>query len=257
MRHRLTNTCALLSLGAFLTAVALPGSAFAQDGRETQGGEIEEVVTTGSYLYTGLDSPSPVQVITGDELVSTAPADLATYFFDNITQNVSSQPIAQTANSGMARDRAIRTANVDLRGIGAENTLVLLNGRRTIENAAPAFTGFRRVDINSLVPRIAIGRTEILLDGGSALYGSDAVAGVINTTTRNDFEGFDFSVDSRFFEEDTSAKDVTLAALWGAGNETSHVIVAVEWHETDRLLLDVASCSRRGPRPDAIRSPRT
>ncbi len=224
-----------------MTAAALPGSVFAQDASEADGAELEEVVVTGSYLFTGLDSPSPVQVITGDELVSTAPSDLATYFFDNITQNVSSQPIAQTANAGMARDRAIRTANVDLRGLGAENTLVMLNGRRTIENAAPAFSGFRRVDINSMVPRIAIGRTEILLDGGSALYGSDAVAGVINTVTRNDFNGFDFSVDSRFFEEDTSAKDVTLAALWGAGNETSHVIAAVEWHETDRLLLDIAS----------------
>ena len=225
-------------LGALSAAVGLQSTAF---GQAEQGAELEEIVVTGSYLFTGLDSPSPVQVITGDELVSTAPTDLATYFFDNVTQSVSTQPIGQTANAGMARDRAIRTANVDLRGIGAENTLVLLNGRRTIENAAPAFSGFRVVDINSLVPRIAIARTELLLDGGSALYGSDAVAGVINTVTRNDFDGFDFSVDSRFFEEELSAKDVTLAAIWGAGNARSHVIAAIEWHETDRLELDIAS----------------
>jgi outer membrane receptor protein involved in Fe transport len=226
-----------LLLSAVATAAAITTSVSAQDA----GAELEEIVVTGSYLFTGIDSPSPVQVISGDELVTTAPADLATYFFDNVPQNVSPQPIAETSNAGMQRDRAIRTASIDLRGIGPENTLVLLNGRRTIPNSAPDFSGFRRTDINSLVPRIAIARTELLLDGGSALYGSDAVAGVINTVTRDDFEGFDFSLDSRFFQEDTSAKDYTIAAIWGAGNATSHVIAAVEWHETDRLLIDVAS----------------
>ncbi len=222
-----------------LAAAAAVTTVSAQDA--DQGAELEEIVVTGSYLFTGLDSPSPVIVISGDDLVNTAPADLATYFFDNVPQNLSAQPVAQTENTGMSRDRAIRTTSVDLRGIGPENTLVLLNGRRTIPNSAPAFSGFRRTDINSLVPRIAIARTELLLDGGSALYGSDAVAGVINTVTRDDFQGFDFSLDSRFFEEDTSAKDYTIAALWGAGNDTSHVIAAVEWHETDRLLIDISS----------------
>ena len=106
--------------------------------------------------------------------------------------------------AGMARERATRTANVNLRGIGGENTLVLLNGRRTITNPAPEFSGFRLTNINNVVPRIAIARTELLLDGGSALYGSDAVAGVINTVTRNDFDGFDFAVDTRFFEDQAS-----------------------------------------------------
>jgi len=227
-----------LLLSALVSAAAVT-SVSAQEA--DQGAELEEIVVTGSYLFTGLDSPSPVQVLSGDDMVTAAPADLATYFFDNVTQSVSPQPVAETQNAGMQRDRAIRNASVDLRGIGPENTLVLLNGRRIIPFSAPDFSGFRRADINSLVPRIAIARTELLLDGGSALYGSDAVAGVINTVTRDDFQGFDFSLDSRFFEEDTSTKDYTLAALWGAGNETSHVIAAVEWHETDRLLLDVAS----------------
>ena len=227
-----------LLLSALASAAAVT-SVSAQEA--DQGAELEEIVVTGSYLFTGLDSPSPVVVISGDDLVNTAPADLATYFFDNVPQNLSNQPVAQTENTGMSRDRAIRTTSVDLRGIGPENTLVLLNGRRTIPNSAPAFSGFRRTDINSLVPRIAIARTELLLDGGSALYGSDAVAGVINTVTRDDFQGFDFSLDSRFFEEDTSAKDYTIAAFWGAGNDTSHVVAAVEWHETDRLLIDISS----------------
>ena len=233
----MTRKYLLLSAIATAAAVTTPVSAQVAD----QGAELEEIVVTGSYLFTGLDSPSPAHVISGDDMVTAAPSDLATYFFDNVPQNVSPQPIAETANAGMQRDRAIRTTSVDLRGIGPENTLVLLNGKRTIPNSAPDFSGFRRTDINSLVPRIAIARTELLLDGGSALYGSDAVAGVINTVTRNDFEGFDFSLDTRFFEEDTGAKDYTLAAIWGGGNDRSHVVAAVEWHETDRLLLDVSS----------------
>ncbi len=238
MNQRLKHTSMPLSwLGVLSAAAAITTSVSAQDA----GAELEEIVVTGSYLFTGVDSPSPVQVISGDDLVATAPSDLATYFFDNVTQNVSPQPIQETANAGMQRDRAIRNASVDLRGIGPENTLVLLNGRRIIPFSAPDFSGFRRADINSLVPRIAIARTELLLDGGSALYGSDAVAGVINTVTRDDFQGFDFSMDTRFFEEDTGAKDYTLAAIWGAGNDTSHVVAAFEWHETDRLLLDVAA----------------
>ena len=235
-----------LLLSALASAAAIT-TVSAQEA--DQAAELEEIVVTGSYLFTGLDSPSPVHVISGDDLVSAAPTDLATFFFDNVPQSVSSDPASQTVAAGMSRDRAIRTANIDLRGIGGENTLILLNGQRMITNPAPEFSGFRLTNINSLVPRIAIARTELLLDGGSALYGSDAVAGVINTVTRNDFEGFDFAMDSRFFEEDPGSKDITLAALWGAGNERSHVIVAVEWHETDRVLLDVVA-GEDDPNPD-------
>jgi len=226
-------------LSAIATAAAVTTSASAQEA--DQGTELEEIVVTGSYLFTGLDSPSPVVVISGDQIMDAAPADLGTYFFDNVVQNNSRQPIAETGNTAVLRTRSIRTASINLRGLGSENTLVLLNGRRTIENPTPSIGGWRRVDINSLVPRIAIARTELLLDGGSALYGSDAVAGVVNTVTRNDFEGFDLAVDTRFFEEATSAKDITLAAIWGAGNVDSHVIVAIEWHETDRLRTDVVT----------------
>ena len=228
-----------LLLGVLTTSAALTLSVSAQEA--DQAAELEEIVVTGSYLFTGLDSPSPVVVISGDELINTAPADLATYFFDNVPQNNARAPSFQTENDFLARSRSTRTASVNLRALGGENTLILLNGRRTIENPVPNNGGWRVTDINSLVPRIAIGRVDLLLDGGSSIYGSDAVAGVINSVTRNDFEGFDLALDSRFFEEDTSAKDITLAALWGAGNETSHVIAAIEWHETDELLQDVNS----------------
>jgi outer membrane receptor for ferrienterochelin and colicin len=165
--------------------------------QEDQGALLEEIVVTGSYLYTGIDSPSPVSVISGENMVAFAPPDLASFFFDNVPQNYTNEAIAETQNQGQRRVRSIRNVSINLRGLGDENSLVVLNGRRTINYPVADGTGWYRTDINSIVPRIAVQRTELLLDGGSAIFGSDPVAGVANFVTRNNFHGFDFSLDSR------------------------------------------------------------
>ena len=226
-----------------IAAAALAGSAviihpaFAQD---EQGQELEEVVVTGSYLYSPIDSPSPVSVVTGEDLVSFTPPDLSSFFFDNVPQNFSSANINQTENDGQGRARSIRSATINLRGLGDENSLVVLNGRRTINYPVADGTGWYRTDINSIVPRIAVQRTELLLDGGSATFGSDPVAGVANFVTRNNFRGFDFSLDNRALEEALDAKNVTIAALWGAGDDNTSVIAAFEFHQEDLIeLIDI------------------
>ena len=152
-----------------------------------------------------------MQVVTGEDLVSYTPPDLSSFFFDNVTQNFSSANINQTENDGQGRARSIRSASINLRGLGDENSLVVLNGRRTINYPVADGTGWYRTDINSIVPRIAVQRTELLLDGGSATFGSDPVAGVANFVTRNNFRGFDFSLDNRALEEAMDAKNVTIA----------------------------------------------
>ncbi len=211
-------------IGAFATSLITP--ALAQE----EGAELEEIVVTGSYLYTGIDSPSPVAVFDGEELVDYAPPDLATFFFDNVPQNFSSDSINQTDAAGMARSRANRNATINLRGLGDENSLTVLNGQRTIGYPVPDGTGWNRVDINSLVPRIAVQRVELLLDGGSAIFGSDPVAGVANFVTKNNFRGFDFSFDNRMLEEKPSAANATIAALFGTGNENTNLVAALEYH---------------------------
>ncbi len=92
---------------AVMIAAFCPLSGFAQD---EQGRELEEVVVTGSYLYTGLDSPSPVSVISGEDLVAFTPPDLSTFFFDNVPQNFSSANINQTENDGQGRARSRRAS---------------------------------------------------------------------------------------------------------------------------------------------------
>ncbi len=233
-------------LGAVLVAFAV--SAGAQEAQD-QAEALEEVVVTGSYLYTGIDSPSPVTVFSGEEMMFQANPDMLTFFFDNVTQNYSADIGAQTDFGGNMGARSIRQASINLRGLGNENTLVVLNGRRTINYPAPDFNGWTTADINSMVPRIAIQRTEILLDGSSAIFGSDPVAGVVNFITRNTFRGFDFSLDSRINETDPDAKNYSLGALWGAGDANTNVIAAIEWTETDRILLSDVE-GEDNPNPD-------
>ena len=211
-------------IGTFATGLVSPTLA------QEQGEELEEIVVTGSYLYTGVDSPSPVAVFDGEELVNYAPPDLATFFFDNVPQNFSSDSINQTDAAGMARSRANRNATINLRGLGDENSLTVLNGQRTIGYPVPDGTGWNRVDINSLVPRIAVQRVELLLDGGSAIFGSDPVAGVANFVTKNNFRGFDFSFDNRMLDEEPSAANATIAALFGVGNDDTSFVGALEYH---------------------------
>ena len=154
--------------------------------QDEEDASLEEVVVTGSYLYTGADSPSPVSVISGEDMVGFAPPDLQSFFFDNVPQNFSNDIGSQIENDGQSRARSDRNSTINLRGLGDENTLVVLNGRRVISYPSSDGTGWYRTAINSLVPRIAVERTELLLDGGSAIFGSDAVAGVVNFVTRNE-----------------------------------------------------------------------
>ena len=231
----MTNSPRLLCgiiCGVFTTVLSLPLQA-----QDDQASVLEEIVVTGSYLYTGIDSPSPVEVFTGEELMFEANQDMLTFFFENVTQNYTSDIGSQTSSGGNMGARSIRQASINLRGLGNENTLVLLNGRRTINYPAPDFNGWTTTDINSIVPRIAIQRTDLLLDGGSATFGSDPVAGVVNFVTKKSFRGFDFSLDSRINETDPGAKDYTIGALWGAGNDRTSMIAAIEWTETGRILL--------------------
>ena len=150
-----------------------------------------------------------------------------------VPQNFSNDIGSQIENDGQSRARSDRNSTINLRGLGDENTLVVLNGRRVISYPSSDGTGWYRTAINSLVPRIAVERTELLLDGGSAIFGSDAVAGVVNFVTRNDFRGFDMSLDSRMLEHAPDAKNVTLSALFGAGGDDTSIIAAIEFHQED------------------------
>ena len=209
----------------------LPVALFAQDEDAR-----EEVIVTGSYLFNEVDSPSPVDVITGEQLFDTPSSNLSDFFYYEVPQNFGAEATRyQDGGSGNHRSGA-RNTRINLRGLGSENTLVLLNGNRVVDTPNPDTSGWRNADISNLVPRIAVQRIQILHDGASATYGTDAVAGVVNFVTRNDFRGFELSVDNRMYEEDLSLKDYTIGGLFGAGNDTTSVIAAFEFHDEDPIV---------------------
>lgn len=225
----------LSRISASAVAVLFGSAAWTIMAFGQEGDELEEIVVTGSYLYTGVDSPSPVSVIDGEDIRLEAPQDLMQYFVTSVPQNYSGDTGQQTGTNGQPRVRGGgRSAQINLRGIGDENTLTVINGRRSINSVIDG-QGWPSPDLNAMVPRIAIGRTEILLDGGSALFGSDPVAGVVNFITRDDFRGFDFSFDTRINEAVTDANNYTFGAIWGTGNETTNGVFSIEFTETDRI----------------------
>ena len=135
-----------------------------------------------------MEGPSPVLAITAD--------DIANSGAQNISQLLSKLSVAGQGTFSTQGNDADDTSNggsaISLRGLGADSTLVLLNGRRISVSAFAKNIGTAFVDINS-IPVSAIARIDILKDGASATYGSDAVAGVVNFITRTDFDGLEVS----------------------------------------------------------------
>jgi iron complex outermembrane receptor protein len=225
---------ALLAL--FAAAVAVPVAA-QQPG-------VEEVIVTGTYIRrpSQFDSPSPLVSVTADDLAATGANEVGRVLED-LTINTGSQnnPDAFTQNLTTG------TSNVNLRGLGVSSTLVLINGRRQTQGAATTDRGENFVDTSSLPPAIAYERIEILKDGATALYGSEAVAGVVNFITRSTFEGFDLELALQG-NDNHPQQDIELSGLWGGGGDSTHVLVA--FSHLDREPLTTHERRLSGPADD-------
>ncbi|MEL8056869.1 MAG: TonB-dependent receptor plug domain-containing protein, partial [Pseudomonadota bacterium] len=150
--------------------------------------ELDTVVSIGSRVpsRSALDTPAPVDVLPGDEFVNQGTNDITDILRTAVpSYNVNTQPISDAAT-------IIRPANV--RGLSPDNTLVLLNGKRRHRGSVISFLGggiadgAQGADV-SVIPSLALSRVEILRDGASSQYGSDAIAGVINFQLREDSSG--------------------------------------------------------------------
>ena len=143
---------------------------------------VEEVIVTGSFIKgSPLDAPSPVQVIDRSSIEAQGAA-LIWDVIKNLEVNSGS-----ITNPGSWDNSQIEGAsNVNLRNLGENSTLTLINGKRMVPAAATTRSGGEFVDLNN-IPLVMTDRVEILSDGGSALYGADAVAGVVNVIMRTDF----------------------------------------------------------------------
>jgi iron complex outermembrane recepter protein len=148
---------------------------------------LEEVVVTGTHLKDVTDTASPVMVFTRANIDQSGLGSVGA-FIQRLPQNfgnVSESTIASVAG-GISADNAVNATAVNLHGLGGDATLVLVDGHRV----APGNVDGNFVDV-SMIPLSAVDRIEILTDGASAIYGSDAVGGVVNIIMRKDFDGLE------------------------------------------------------------------
>ncbi len=173
-----------LALGAGAAASLLAhGGAWAQ----TADAPMQRVEITGSAIrQVESETPLPVQIVTREQ-IEKAGVTTAAELMTRISANVGGLTDGASINVG-GDQRGFNSAN--LRGIGTSSTLVLLNGRRMANFASPGDDS--GVDLNN-IPAAALARVEVLLDGASALYGTDAIGGVINFITRKDFRGVELN----------------------------------------------------------------
>ena len=228
MRRTFPSTRRAITLAVIsgLSVTAL--SASAQDNA------IEEVVVTGSFLRgSPLDAPSPVQVVDR----SSIEAQGAAVIWDVIKNlEVNSGSIS---NPGSGDNTQVSgSANVNLRNLGENSTLTLINGKRMVPAAVTTRSGGEFVDLNS-IPLVMTDRVEILTDGGSALYGADAVAGVVNIIMRNDFEGFELYGDIQGVQKADEKYDATVSAIWGWASDDgdTNLVISAERFERDPVTV--------------------
>lgn len=204
--------------------------------------ELETITVTGSLINRlGFNSISPVQIITADVSATTGQLDTTTILQ---TSNVASGS-TQISNqfSGFVIEGGNGVQTISLRGLGAARTLVLLDGKRP----GPAGTRGQvaAFDLN-VIPSVILQRVELLKDGGGSIYGSDAVAGVVNLITRKSVDQPTLIFDTRLPEEaGGSAYSVSGATGWNF--DRGSIVAAFQFYDAQPLKLgdrDFFACPR-------------
>ena len=215
---------------------------------------IEKIEVTGSIIKrSDLEGASPVTSIDADQIANTGVTDLISLF---TKLPISGQGTFSTQGNS-SDDTANGGSSVSLRGLGADSTLILVNGRRV--SVSPFAKGIDTafVDINN-IPLAAIKRVDIQKDGASATYGSDAIAGVINIVLKDDFDGAQISAKVGD-TADGGGKEQNVSLIWGSSDEKfSHTFI-MDYFDREEVLYADRDFSRsanqsalRPNDPDAV-----
>jgi len=223
---------ALAVAAAIGGALASPG-VFAQATPDKEAAPIAEVIVTGSNIRrVDAETASPIQIVSTEEIERTGKSTIGEYLQTITADGAGSVP--KTFGNGFASGGS----GVSLRGLGAGSTLVLLNGRR-IAPYGLADDGQKVFTDLSVIPLEAVERVEVLKDGASAIYGSDAIAGVVNIILKRNFNGLvgkGSFASSRY--SDGNAKKIS--TTFGFGNldeQRYNVFFNVEAGKTDNIPI--------------------
>ncbi|MBE1299412.1 MAG: TonB-dependent receptor [Alteromonadaceae bacterium] len=216
-----------LYVGSMAAALTLSHQAFAQEN-EDETADVERVMVTGSRIARdpNLAAPSPVQAIEAEDIQTSGEFSIADVVND-IPALFSSTTAENSGDFGLVAG----SNRLNLRGLGSNRTLVLVNGRRHIGGAQ----GSSSVDVGS-IPTKLIESVEVLTGGASAIYGADAVTGVVNFILKKDFEGFDFDIQQGVSSEGDS-EQTKVAATYGFNfdNDKGNFAVSLEYSDFQGL----------------------
>ncbi len=197
--------------------------------------ELGTITVTGSHIKrAAISGVGPVTVIDRETIERSGATSVET-----LLQRIpASAGFAGNQANAYWAENGYGTTQVNLRGLGINRTLVLLNGRRVVNGGTGANSS---VDLN-IIPIAMVERIEVLKDGASAIYGADAVAGVVNLITKRNFDGVEASVRyGQTFEGDGEEKSADLT--WGTTGEAGSLMAGISYSETGTVnMADRAAC---------------
>ena len=235
---------ALLLGATMLAGIAMPVHAQeAVNGAEANTGG--DIVVTGSRIKRpDLAGVGPATVLSAEQIENSGVVNI-----ENVLQRIPAVAgFSGNQTNAYWTGNGYGTAQVNLRGLGIKRTLVLLNGRRLVAGGTGANSS---PDLN-MIPVVALARTDVLKDGASAIYGADAVAGVVNLITRNDFEGL--GVSGRYgITGKGDGRDFTGDIIWGARNDRGGIMAAATYQKTQAVgMTSRAACSLSEVTPGSL-----
>lgn len=217
-RNAIAQAIKIALYSGVIASVALTSVSYAQDGNDDNA-KLDKITVTGSNIRgVDLEGAHPVTIIEREELLATGVNDVGDLL--QRLPSFSGSPLGTRTNNG-----GNGSVFVDLRGIGAGRTLVLIDGRRTVDGG----------DFQS-IPAAMIQRVEILNEGASAIYGADAVAGVVNIITRSDMSGaeFEVSINDSFDTENNDIKQVSF--VFGDNSDDGGYVFGVQYEDQTATL---------------------
>ncbi len=218
-------TSFLTGLGALAGAAGPAGAQDQAATPSTPAASVEEVTVTGSRLRdTGMNAPTPVTVVTSEQLDVVAPGNIVEAF-KQLPQFLGN--VDATQNNGIGTDAGQSVLN--MRDLGENRTLVLLDGRRMVPST---YNG--TVDINVL-PQSLLKRTEVVTGGASAAYGTDAVAGVVNFILDTGYTGLKGRVQGGITGYGDGANKEGELTFGTAIGQKAHVVASIDYYENNPI----------------------
>jgi len=221
-----TTLIAGLTAVAAIGAAPLAASAQVQDEQATN---IGEVVVTGSRIRRNpTNSPTPLIQIGQEELLQSGEVNVIDFLAD--IPALSTSVVPEDTTGGNLNDGGLSL--LSLRALGAVRTLVLVDGRRHVGSQP----GSLAVDVDT-IPRLLVANTEVITGGAAAVYGADAVSGVVNFITRKDFDGLEIDGSIAEINQDHQLSE-RLSVLWGQNlmDGRLNYYVSGEYQRNDEVL---------------------